>query len=236
MSNYKNILINSVIAVFIGFVTLVITSNKSLYENIFSSWLAQCRVSIETTLIKGTLKKLDNNDEYDNQIAAVILLHAYGSVPVETTIRFVSSNPIDNVKMLHVQGNNRLIHPQIKEECLWGEVDDDNATCISVLPELSPEVSWKLKNFSENMDVAFKVEFRFKGDSPAHLPKAYLVGDREMGKCLVEEASWHNFWTWAGKGWSITILLFILALLTSLTTFLKDVLSKRTSDKNIENS
>ncbi|TQV84354.1 hypothetical protein [Aliikangiella coralliicola] len=222
--NYIKIIKNSVVLVLIGFLTLLATSNKSLYEQIFSSWLAQCRIAIETRF-ETNVGSSDTSKSF-----AYVSVFAFGDAPEEMLMRFKSKVPMHKVEMLQSRRNNRLLHQDVARFCP-DTSGKEHCQTDAQTHNRYPQIDWNITAFSANLNPVFRVELS-PGDKELteEVFTAYVVNSASLKQCKVEQVSAWNFWAWGSKGYSIMLLLAILIVLTALIQILRSSLNESKSE------
>ncbi|KZN39539.1 hypothetical protein N474_07455 [Pseudoalteromonas luteoviolacea CPMOR-2] len=211
---------NSFLIVSITVLSLLFTSSKELYEKLFVDWFGACRIVID-----ADFGKVDQNGKYPNALVSIL---AYGDVPDTITVKFIGSEKLASVKMIHSSSDNLIMHNDVSLTC---PVEGELTYCQTKtqVPYYYEEIEWEISNFNKFVTPIFKVNFHTPLDSNAKFPIQTFIKNFEKGKaCKVEPAKIYNFWTW-GETWLIPIILFVvMVLFMSLSKYLE---SKKNNDQ-----
>lgn len=209
IQNYKN----SFLVVSLTTLSLLFSSSKELYEKLFVEWFDACRIVIDTNFAKP-----DRNGNYSNALVSVL---AYGDVPSKIRVKFIGSQRITSVTMMHSSSDNLIMHEHVSFSCptLGTAVFCETSTQE---PGYYNEVEWTIINFNKFVTPVFKVNFKepIVGNHNIAL-QTFIKNFTDSKACKVEPAQISNFWTW-GKTWFIPSTLFVLMILfISLSRYLE---------------
>ncbi len=215
--------------VLIAFLILLATSNKSLYEKLFSSWFESCRIVIDTDFRTETI---NNNKKVSS---AFVQLFAFGDVPPVVTLQFESVVPMTSVEMQHPAENNYLLHRHVTQFCPHAKTESEYCKTIEQETQLYPQIKWQLSNFSSNISAVFKVDFQLQ-EKPLNTEtfKTYLVNSKELSVCRVEQANYLNFWVWWPTWLSVLVLLIIMTIIYWLILILKKNTENHSAESKLE--
>jgi hypothetical protein len=189
--------------------------SKSLYEDLFSSWLDECRILI---LVNEPIIENENIDPAVYRVDTEIF--TYGNTPDYIHLHFASGVPnIKNIKLLEpTEYKSLLEHRWSGKSCPPEEVNGFCQSSSVATNNLYKDIRVSLNPFTKHYQPTIQATLVSKEKIPA-TPNVYVknLSDKPQEiSCRVEKASWTNGWIWAPPHLRLVMLIIFFICIGTL--------------------
>lgn len=191
--------------------------SKSIYEDLFSSWLSVCRIIVHIGDEYG-------KNEHSGYFYKDVSIFTYGTPPAKLDIHYSSTthNLLEVQLLRPFKSNNLLEHPWSERKC---PPKDNEKFCSDTSEQLDDgykDIHVYLNNFNQYYSPKFSVKLKDNNDK--YLFNAFVRNevDTNAGSqaCKVEEAKWFNYWAWASP---FLRLVFVVAFFILIGTLVEAI-------------
>lgn len=196
--------------------------SKSLYEDLFSSWIDECRI-----LILVSEPTYDETNSESNYFTVDTEIFTYGNPPNTLNLHFATSLPVmAEVTLLEPSRNKSLLeHRWSEKHCPPEDADGFCESLSGQNDELQEDIRISLTPFNKHYQPTFRTTLQ-RGDYDAELNvfvKDSLADESAM-KCKVEKASWVNSWIWAPPFVRLIMLVLFFIIIGTLVEAIRHYL------------
>ncbi|MGX9463572.1 hypothetical protein ACWXWU_20455 [Shewanella sp. A14] len=203
--------------------------SKSLYEDLFSDWLNECRIIIRVTEPTPVLSLKGVNSPLSHFVD--IAIFTYGTPPDALNLHIASEQQVmRNATLLPpINSQSLLEHPFSGNTC---PPIDATGLCVSTSVankhDLYQDLRVLLRPFNQHYQPIFRVLLESEKPEDANI-QAFVKGqllDSNDSACMVSRGTWLNYWVWASPISRVLLVIMFFIILAALAEAIRHYLKE----------